>query len=358
LQKRESPWKKIKDKTLTDIFEYSLEQWKEFFTGIGEKPFRAKQVVEWIYKKKVSDAGQMKNLPGKIQTLLKENFNFQILTLQTTVESQKDPGTKKMLFATADGFSVESVLIPNARESNTLCISTQIGCPLACDFCATGKMGFKRNLTVSEILYQVYFVLQDYPVSNMVYMGMGEPLLNPNLKESIHRLTAPDYFDFASRSITVSTVGIPEGIRVMADIKQIKLAWSYHSSLEENRKKLFPKLSEMHSLDEILHAFSDYQEKTKKRITLEYLLIKNFNDNEREAEALKQVSRRLMVHLNIIPYNPHPLSSYEAPGQKDIQDFFTLLKGIQGEVTLRRSKGRDIQGACGQLAGSLGDTFL
>jgi 23S rRNA (adenine2503-C2)-methyltransferase len=242
------------------------------------------------------------------------------------------------------------VVMPNSKESNTLCVSSQIGCPYACDFCATGKMGFLRNLSISEILHQIYVGLKDYGISNIVFMGMGEPLLNPVIYDVIERTISPQYFDMSSRGLTLSTVGVADQIIKMAKYKQVTVAWSYHSGFEEKRQEIFPVLSRKFSFEEILSAFLKYQDITNKRITIEYLLIKDFNDNIEEANKLKEIGKQLHFHLNIIPYNPHPYSDYQKPDQRKMEKFLSHFSNMPFEVTIRKSKGSDIQGACGQLA--------
>jgi len=335
---------------LKQALDLSIEDWKEFLAGQGEKPFRAKQILEWIYEKKASSFDEMTSLSAPLREILKSNFSLLALTPIQTLISEKDPGTEKTLFQTHDGFEIESVLLPNGRNQFTLCLSSQAGCPYACDFCATGQNGFERNLTLSEILSQVFYAAQNKTLSNLVFMGMGEPLANPALFSALERLTHKDYLNLGSRSITVSTIGLPEGILKMAEYKQIKLAWSYHSGFKAKRKILFPVLSQAHRLERIIEAFQKYQDLTKKRITIEYLLLKGVNDTEEEAEALKILSKQVYFHLNIIPYNPHPFSDYQAPDQRDLARFSGYFKDSGIEMTLRKSLGQDIAGACGQLA--------
>lgn len=297
----------------------------------------------------------MSNLSKSLQEkLLGQNFAAP-LSLEQRLHSKKDKGTEKRLYKTVDGHFTESVLMPNTLGKHTLCLSSQIGCIFACDFCATGKMGFKRDLSLAEILYQYVDAAKDLDISNIVFMGMGEAFLNPSLNEVLDRLISKDYFDFAARSITVSTIGIPEKIVAMAEQKQIKLAWSYHSSFEEKREKLFPVLSKKYSVKQISNAFLDYLNATHKRITIEYLLLKDFNDGKEEAKSLIALSKKLFFHLNIIIYNPHPYSSYEKPDKSSISKFLSNFEDSDIEVTVRMSKGEDIQGACGQLAGAQQD---
>lgn len=335
---------------MQQALDLTLQDWVLFLNKVQEKPFRAKQIVQWIYQKKPPSFDSMTSLSAILRQKLKSHFNLLALKPSVILNSQKDLGTKKVLFKTHDNLEIESVLLPNGKNQYTLCLSSQAGCFYGCDFCATGKLGYTRNLTVAEILSQVLFFTQEKKVSNLVFMGMGEPLANPFVFEALNKLTAETYFNFASRSITVSTIGIPQEILTMAKHKQIKLAWSYHSGFKEKRKTLFPVLSKSHSLERIIEAFQKYQDLTKKRITIEYLLLKGINDNKEEAEALKILSKQVYFHLNIIPYNSHPLSFYQAPNNEDLERFLDYFKGVDFEITLRKSLGQDIFGACGQLA--------
>ncbi|HCL57667.1 MAG TPA: 23S rRNA (adenine(2503)-C(2))-methyltransferase RlmN [Spirochaetia bacterium] len=335
---------------MKSVFSLSIKDWEVFLEEKGEQKFRLKQILEWIYRKRVSSFSEMGNLSKGLRESLTQSFFFEPLSVKTVLESKNDPGTKKILLETEDQLPVEMVLIPNEKGKETLCLSSQSGCPLACGFCATGGMGFLRNLSAEEILYQFYLALKEYSLSNVVFMGMGEPFLNPALFEVLDKMTLKDFFAFPDRDITVSTAGIPDGIMKMSDYKQIRLAWSYHSSFDEKRAKLFPGLSKTISLEDIKKAFIQYQKMTKKRITLEYLLIGGINTQRDEAMALKKLSRDLFFHLNLIAYNPHPYSEYQKPSRKEIIDFLGFFNDSGIDVSLRKSKGKDIQGACGQLA--------
>ncbi len=332
------------------VLNKSLEEWENYLNSIGEKKFRSQQILNWIYHKKIHSIDEMTNLPNSLRETLKNNFTISALTKIQMFSSKKDVGTHKILFKTNDGQFIEAVIMPNTKESFTICISSQVGCAFNCDFCATGKMGFIRNLEVEEILYQVYFAMQKFKISNIVFMGMGEPFLNPHLFDVLTRLTDEHYFNFASRNITLSTIGVPDGIEKMIHYKQIKLAWSYHSYFTNKREKIFPVLSSKYHLKDLLKAFTNYQEKTKKRITIEYLLLKNFNDEKEEAIKLIELSKNLFFHLNIIPYNSHPYSQYKTPQDEEVKKFVNYFKEVDFEVTLRKSLGQDIAGACGQLA--------
>lgn len=311
--------------------------------------FRAKQIHEWIYQKKSIDFQEMKNLPSPLKDLLQNHFVITSLQQHQNFHSQNNKNTSKMILKTKDGYFIEMVIIPNSKGHYTLCVSSQIGCDMACDFCATGKMGLTRSLTQEEILGQFLFAAHRYNISNIVFMGMGEPFLNSALFPSLDRLIAPEYFQFKDRSITVSTSGIVEGIKHMIHYKQIKLALSYHSSIPEKREILFPVLNLRHSFEELIEAILFYREKTQKRITLEYTLIKGINDTFEEAQGLLDLNQKLYFFLNIIPYNVHELSPYKTPSRQDIDRFVGYLKG-KIPTNIRSSRGGDINAACGQLA--------
>jgi len=335
---------------LQQALDLTLQDWVQFLNKVQEKPFRAKQVVQWIYQKKAPSFSAMTSLPATLRQKLEAHFNLLALKPHLILNSQKDLGTQKVLFKTHDNLEIESVLLPNGKNQFTLCLSSQAGCFYGCDFCATGKLGYTRNLSDAEIISQVLFFFQDKKISNLVFMGMGEPLANPFLFSALNKLTQEPYLNFASRSITVSTIGIPDAILQMAQYKQIKLAWSYHSGFKAKRKTLFPVLSKSHSLERIIEAFQKYQDLTKKRITIEYLLLKGVNDSKEEAEALKKLSKQVYFHLNMIPYNSHPFATYQAPDSSDIERFLQYFDEVSFEITLRKSLGQDIFGACGQLA--------
>jgi len=330
---------------LRSIFSLSYDDLFEYIESNNFEKFRAKQIIEWLYKKKVVDFDSMKNLPKNVISKLKTDF---VISSLNEIERKKSiDGTTKIIYKTFDNNIIETVVIPNNLNKYTICISTQVGCPIGCSFCATGINGFKRNLNIDEIISQFYLNSKD--VSNIVLMGMGEPFLNPDIWEFLNRMTSVDYFNFSSRSITVSTVGIIDGIKKLVSFnKQIKLAVSYHSGVSETRKILFPKIYDIIDFKKLIKALKDFS-KTGKRFTLEYILIKDLNDNKKEAEILNNLSREIDFHLNIIPYNSHKFANYKSPDDIDISRFISYLNNVK--YTIRKSKGQDISGACGQLAG-------
>ena len=330
---------------MRSIFSISHEEFIDYLNKNGFEPFRARQVFDWIYNKKVISFENITNIPKNLKDKLREKFF--IISLSEIDRKKSVDGTSKLVYKIFDNNIIETVVIPNSIGRHTLCVSTQVGCPIGCSFCATGLNGFKRNLSLDEMISQFYL---NSDVSNIVLMGMGEPFLNPYLWDFLEILTSVKYFNFSSRSITVSTVGIIEGIKKLALNKQIKLAISYHSGVKETRKLLFPKVFDKIDFNLLIDSLEEYQKITNKRITLEFLLIKGVNDNVEEAKVLLDISKKISFNLNIIPYNKHVFASYEPPLDSDIKRFISYFKG-RINYTIRKSKGQDIYGACGQLAG-------
>lgn len=338
-----------------DIRALTREELKHFFTSQGQKAFHGKQVYEWLWKKACIDFSAMTNLSKEARKLLEEHFRLDHLILHQ--EQVSSDGTAKMVFQTSDGEMVESVLIPSKNRA-TACISSQVGCKLACTFCATGKIPFRRNLTAGEIYDQVVAVSQkaheryNTALSNIVYMGMGEPLLNyDQVKASIGILTAEAGLGMSPRRITVSTVGIPDAIRRLADEgMRSELAVSLHSALDASRSKLVP-VNKKYGLDSLREALKHFNRVTGKRITFEYLLIRGVNDQLSDARALADYSRNFPVKVNLIEYNEVEGTGFQKSDPVQTKSFKELLESRNMIVNLRRSRGEDIDAACGQLAG-------
>ena len=320
--------------------------------------FRARQIYDWIWKQGVLSFSLMKNLPLEARQRLEACFDFSAL-LEKGREQSND-GTIKILMEARDGVVVEGVLIP-APGRTTACISTQAGCPLACTFCATGQGGFHRDLLASEIVdeYRILNRLSmeqhGIPLGNIVYMGMGEPFLNyqETLASVRHIVREGNGHGMSASRITLSTVGIPEGIRALAteDVK-VHLALSLHSALQEKRERLMP-IARKYTLTEISKALSDYYRSTGRRITMEYLLLGNVNDGEQDLRALATFCKSFPVKVNLIEYNSFPGSSFRAPESGTALKWVEGLKRRNMVVHIRKSKGNDIAAACGQLAGKL-----
>jgi len=335
------------------------EELADFFISAGEKKFRGEQVFEWIYGKRVCSFEEMVNLPKSLRNFLTENC--ELVTLKNhSSESSKNTGTKKFLFSTNDNYIVESVIIPEVKRT-TLCISTQVGCPLDCKFCATGLMGYKRNLTAGEIFDQ--FLLSSLswdgaPISNIVYMGMGEPLLNfKNTLKSLKIFSEEKTKDISLKKITVSTAGIAPKIIELADSGlKVKLALSLHSMFEETRNQIMP-INLKYTLAENLEAAKYFAQKTKTRITFEYVMLKDINDSDKDIRALLKLSKTIPSKFNIIPFNtiahmsPTGISRDLQPtSKKRIEEFVDTLRSNNVTVIVRYTQGEDIAAACGQLA--------
>jgi 23S rRNA (adenine2503-C2)-methyltransferase len=336
-----------------NIRELSLEEIKTFLTENGEKAFRAKQVYEWLWKKNVNNYDEMTNLSKSLRDLLKDKLA--ISTIQVFDTQKSKDGTTKIAFKLQDGLMVEGVLIPSAKRA-TACISCQAGCALGCAFCATGKLGFKRDLTASEIYEQIYYIKtlaekEGYSFSNIVYMGMGEPLLNyDNVLESINKVTGKDGLEMSASRITVSTAGLPEQIRRLADDEvKFNLAISLHSALNEVRNTLMP-INKKFNLTELSEAIKYFVQKTDSRPTFEYLLINDVNDSLSAARALADFCRAFPVKINIIEYNPTENDKFKKSSKERLDGFVKVLEGRNMIVNVRQSKGKDIDAACGQLA--------
>lgn len=338
-----------------DIRRQTLAGLNSFISGIGEKPFRAKQLYEWLWKKGARRFSEMTNLPAGLRTRLEESFSFPSATLAQ--EQQSGDGTVKVAFLLHDGLRVEGVLIP-AGGRTTACISSQVGCPLGCSFCATGTLGFTRNLTRGEIFDQV-FILNELsqeklhvPLSNIVYMGMGEPMLNyQEVVASVERLTATDGAGISPQRITLSTVGIPKMIRQLADDGvKAHLALSLHAATNEKRDQIMP-VNKRFPLEEVIAALKYYHQKTKKRFTLEYVMLGNVNDSEKDARDLALFCKNFPVKINLIEYNAVEGSGYSPATETRVQAFVSTLERKNLVVNVRKSRGKDIDAACGQLVG-------
>jgi len=335
--------------SLTD---FSRPVLRDRIAGAGFPAYRADQVADWIYRQDVTEPAVMTNLPGPLRTHLEAEYDA--VALETRRVQKSVDGTRKLLLETRDGASVEAVLIPEERR-NTLCVSTQIGCPLACSFCATGALGFTRNLTTGEIIDQVRLARaaldDDETLTNIVFMGMGEPLLNlPAVAESVALLTDPKGFAMAPRRVTVSTSGVVSKIRPLLELGPINLAISLHATTDAVRDVLVP-LNRRFPLEMLLGALRDEPLITKKRpVFFEYTLMQGVNDSVADARRLPRLLAGIPSKLNVIPMNPHP-DAKELPPSDAVVDRFTAELHRGGlRVTLRRNRGRDIDAACGQLA--------
>lgn len=333
-----------------DIKSMTLPQLTEEMVSIGEKPFRAKQMYQWMHVKLARDFEEMTNLSGQLRERCRQRYIYTALEAMKVQESKAD-GTKKFLFGLSDGNMVESVWM-KYRHGNSVCISSQVGCRMGCRFCASTLDGLERSLLPSEMLDQVYAVqrMTGERVSNVVVMGMGEPLDNyDNLLTFLKILTDENGLNISQRNVTVSTCGIVPQIRRLAEEKlQITLALSLHGATDEKRQRLMP-VAKKYSINELMEACAFYFEKTGRRITFEYSLVGGVNDSEEDAEQLAALARPLCCHVNLIPVNPVKERDYRQSTGERVLAFKNKLEKSKINVTIRREMGRDIDGACGQL---------
>jgi len=345
--------------TKTMLKGLTLKELKDFFTAAEEKRFRGDQVFEWIYGHMAASFDEMSTIPNYLRKKLNLYCELNTLSLVTSQQSQRT-GTKKYIFKTHDDLAVEAVIIPDPKRT-TLCISTQVGCPLDCQFCATGLMGYKRNLSSAEIIDQFLMVSRDYgknKISNIVYMGMGEPLLNyANTLKTLQIFAEEKTKDISLRRITVSTAGIAPKIVELADSGlKVKLALSLHSMFEETRNKIMP-INKKYSLAENLEAVRYYAKQTDTRITFEYVMLKDINDRTDDLNALIRLCKSIPCKINVIPFNsishmsPTGYAHELQPSQKfRVDEFVKTLRENDIVVMVRYTQGDDIAAACGQLA--------
>lgn len=349
----------MENKNLIYIEGLSLEKLQSLFVDYGFEKYRAEQVFNWIHNHLEFSFDKMNNLSKEARNELKNKFG--LISLQKEVdEFSNQTKTKKFLFRTIDNKKIESVVIPD-KERNTLCISTQVGCPLDCKFCATGLMGYKRNLSSAEIVDQYLLTAKDYGkdfITNIVYMGMGEPLLNyDNTIESLKIFTNELNKILSRNRITVSTSGIPHKIVELADTNlRVKLALSLHSAFNDIRDLIMP-INKKYKIEENIEAIKYYTKKTKTRITFEYTMLKGINDRNEDVKGLAKLCSQIPSKINIIPFNsiahmqPEGISAELIPTEKKkIYEFAQALRDKNVTVMIRDTQGDDIAAACGQLA--------
>jgi 23S rRNA (adenine2503-C2)-methyltransferase len=343
------------EKAKTNIRHLSFPEIESYFETLGEKKFRAKQAYEWLWQKHARSFDDMSNLSKPLRRQLADHFSFPALTVDATQHSAD--GTIKSRFRTADGHLVEGVLIPT-EDRKTACVSSQIGCSLSCKFCATGYMDRKRNLDFDEIYDEVVLINQqsektfEKKLSNIVFMGMGEPLLNyRNVLKAIEHITSPDGLAMSPRRITVSTAGVAKMIRQLGDdMVKFKLALSLHAANDKKRNEIMP-VNETNNIKALIDALNYFYKMTGNEITFEYILFKDFNDSRQDAEELTKIYRQVPADLvNIIEYNPIDQALFSKPDDAAIHHFMAQLEKNHVNARLRRSRGKDIDAACGQLA--------
>ena len=340
--------------THNDFRSLNLDDIKSYLENAGEKSFRAKQIHEWLWQKGAGSFDEMTNLSKELREKLKQDFVIHSLTLDTKQVSRD--GTIKARFKTFDGHFIESVLIP-ATDRLTVCVSSQVGCSLTCKFCATGRMGRKRNLNFDEIFDQVVLINRESiaehgrGITNIVFMGMGEPLLNyAEVMKAIEKITSPDGLGMSPRRITVSTAGIAKMIRKLGDDEvRFRLALSLHAANDVKRNEIMP-INETNDLESLIDALQYFAERTGNRISFEYILLDHFNDFVEDARQLIQICERIPARINLIEYNKVEGVNYHRASADRAKHFCDFLNNHGVIATIRRSRGKDIDAACGQLA--------
>lgn len=342
------------DTTKRDIRKLKLEELKSFFVEKGDKAFRAQQVYEWLWKKSAKDFDQMTNISLETREMLKAHFVINHIKVDHMQRSTD--GTIKNAVTLHDGLVVESVLIPTEKRI-TACVSSQVGCSLACKFCATARLKRQRNLSVDEIYDQVAAIREQSelffgrPLTNIVFMGMGEPMLNyANVMAAIEKITSPKGLNMASRRITVSTVGVAKMIIKMADDNpKFNLAVSLHAALNETRSAIMP-INNTNSLEELAEALQYWYQKTKSKVTYEYVVWKGVNDTPEHAQALLKFAKIVPSKVNLIEYNPIDEGAFQQADEAVLDMYMDLLEKNGITTRIRKSRGKDIDAACGQLA--------
>ncbi len=341
--------------TKKNIRTLNVEELQDYFNTLGEKKFRSRQVWEWLWKKHAHSFDDMSNLSKELRTALSEAFTLPAVSIDA--KQYSGDGTIKLRFKTFDGHFTEGVLIPAANRQ-TACVSSQLGCSLSCKFCATGYMAKKRNLNFDEIYDEVVLINQvaektyGKRISNIVFMGMGEPLLNyKNVLKAIDKITAQDGFAMSPKRITVSTAGVAKMIKQLGDDNvRFNLALSLHAANDQKRNEIMP-INESNNIAALIEALNYFYQKTGNDITFEYILFDGINDSIKDADDLRKIYKQVPVHLvNIIEYNPIDAADFIKPDRNTTQKFMDYLASHRVNVRLRISRGKDIDAACGQLA--------
>ena len=350
----------MSDPEITNLLDLDREGLEAFFSARGEKSFRASQVMKWIYGQCVADFGEMTNLSKALRTDL--GLNAEIRLPEVVESPLSNDGSRKWLLRMEDGNCIETVFIPEA-DRGTLCVSSQVGCMLNCSFCSTAQQGFNRNLTTAEIIAQVWIASRDLGyrpdgsrrLSNVVMMGMGEPLLNYDNVVRAMRLMLDDFgYGLSKRRITLSTAGIVPAIRKLREDCDVSLAVSLHAADDLLRNELVP-LNRKYPIRELLETCHEYVGDSRRRVTFEYVLLSGVNDTDSHARRLVRCLEGIPAKVNLIPFNPFPQTRYRRSPPERIQRFFEILNQA-GIVTItRKTRGDDIDAACGQLAGRFND---
>ena len=340
-----------------NLLDFDRKGLTAFFVGLGEKPFRATQILKWIYQEDVYDFNQMSNLSKTLRAYLSENCV--IKTPEIVVEQIATDGTIKWAMQTHCGNRIESVFIPE-DDRNTLCVSSQIGCALACSFCSTAQQGFNRNLTTSEIIGQLFIaqnrVGKDRRITNVVMMGMGEPLLNFDNVVAACNLMMDDFaYGLSKRRVTISSSGVVPAIERLGEACDVSLAISLHAVRDELRDELVP-INKKYPLNVLMEACRENAKIAPRRfITFEYVMLDGINDSLEDAKDLIKLLKTVPCKLNLIPFNPFPNSSYRCSNKETLLKFKTMLNDAGIITTVRKTRGDDIDAACGQLVGQVAD---
>ncbi|RFN59767.1 23S rRNA (adenine(2503)-C(2))-methyltransferase RlmN [Marixanthomonas ophiurae] len=337
-----------------DIRALSKQELRDFFVSIGDQAFRGNQVYEWLWNKGIHSFEDMTNISKETRTHLEQNFVINHIEVDSLQKS--NDGTIKNAVKLHDGFVVESVLIPT-KSRTTACVSSQVGCSLDCKFCATSRLKRMRNLNPDEIFDQVVAIhkesllYHDKPLSNIVYMGMGEPLMNyKNVLESVKMITSEEGLGMSPKRITLSTSGVPKMIKKLADDEvKFNLAVSLHSAIQETREQIMP-FAKSFTLPDLRESLEYWYAKTNRRITYEYIVWNNINDTEKDVDALVQFCQSVPCKINLIEYNPIDDGEFQQAVNSALDMYIEKLEKNKIPVTVRRSRGKDIDAACGQLA--------
>jgi len=344
------------NKEKIDLKSLNREELETFLSSFGKEKYRTKQILRWIYQRHVCDFSEMTDLAKSFRQQLFEHAYISSWQPEV-VETSKD-GTRKYLFRLDDGESVEAVRIPMDDDRATLCISTQVGCAMGCQFCMTGTFGLLRHLRTEEIVNQVCAALQDGPIGNIVLMGMGEPLHNiDNVIKALEILYLDDGLGYGTRRVTLSTCGLIPEIKELSQRIKVNLAVSLNATTDDVRDQLMP-INQRYPLKELLAACREYAQTTRQRVTFEYILIGGLNDSISDAKRLVGLLHGVRCKVNLIVYNEHEGADFKAPAKEAIETFQTYLLQRDIVATLRASKGQDISAACGQLKGKLENILL
>lgn len=342
---------------LINLLDFDRKGFKAFFVDLGEKPFRATQLLKWIYQEGVTDFDEMTNLSKSLRTYLKEHC--EIRSPEIVAEQLASDGTCKWAMQTHCGNRVETVFIPEERRG-TLCISSQVGCALACSFCSTAQQGFNRNLSTGEIIGQLYLAQKrlgaDRRITNVVMMGMGEPLLNFDNVVAAMNLMMDDFaYGLSKRRVTISTSGVVPAMNRLSDVCDVSMAVSLHAPYDALRDQLVP-INIKYPLDQLMEACKQYAKTgPRKHITFEYVMLDGINDSAEDAEKLLKLLKNVPSKINLIPFNPFPQSSYRCSKRATMLQFRDILHNGGIITTIRKTRGEDIDAACGQLVGQVKD---